>query len=362
MKNEVDILTTVDHPNIIALKEIYETDKKIYLVMELVNGTDLFDRIANTEEFSEREAATVFLQLVSGVKYLHDLDIIHRDLKPENLLVASSDTDMTEIKVADFGLSKIVGEDVTLKTACGSPYYVAPEVLNDSTYTFSADVWSCGVILYTLLCGFPPFYSENYTELFELIKRGVYDFPSPYWDNISPGAKELVSKLLVVDPEERISLQDVITHPWLLTQSGAADQIRKEHRRQKRHRRSSSDDVHHTHRHHLELHKMERARDRFKSVIIQSIEEEHAKKRGSGSISDDWFDSLDDSEFVSDDGSLSGGDAPDGTESHNHKSHHHHKDKHKEKHKEKHKDKHKEKHKDKDKKKSKDKHKSSSSR
>merc|ERR1711991_712313 len=147
-------------------------------------------------EFSEREAATVFLQLVSGVKYLHDLDIIHRDLKPENLLVASSDTDMTEIKVADFGLSKIVGEDVTLKTACGSPYYVAPEVLNDSTYTFSADVWSCGVILYTLLCGFPPFYSENYTELFELIKRGVYDFPSPYWDNISPGAKELVSKLL----------------------------------------------------------------------------------------------------------------------------------------------------------------------
>ncbi|KNC53945.1 CAMK/CAMK1 protein kinase [Thecamonas trahens ATCC 50062] len=354
MRMEVDILCQVSHPNIIALKEIYETDKKIYLVMELVDGTDLFERIANTDEFSEREAATVFLQLVSGVKYLHDLDIIHRDLKPENLLVAATDEDMTEIKVADFGLSKIVGEDVTLKTACGSPYYVAPEVLNDSTYTFSADVWSCGVILYTLLCGFPPFYSENYTELFELIKRGMYEFPTPYWDNISEGAKDLVSRLLVVDPSKRISLEDIITHPWLLRVSGAEAQIRDAHRRHHNRHRSagSSDDVHHSHRHQLHLHNMERARVRFKSVIISTIEAEQAKKRHSTS-DDSWADSQ---EYSFEDGSA---DAPDhpastsaSTSASSRTSHASDKHKHKEKHKE-----HKHKHKDKSKSKHKDKHK-----
>jgi len=153
-------------------------------------------------------------KIVSAIEYLHKQNIAHRDLKPENLLVKSVEDD-TEVKIADFGLSKIIDKDKMMQTACGTPGYVAPEVLNAEGYDKEVDMWSVGVITYILLCGFPPFYSESVPEVFEQIMKAEYDYPEEYWDEISAEAKDFIDHLLVVDVAKRLTAEQSLNHPWL---------------------------------------------------------------------------------------------------------------------------------------------------
>lgn len=211
---EIAVMNSLDHGNIVKLHEAFHCPKKVYLVMECMSGGELFDRIVEKEKYGEDMARREIKSLAEALLMCHKRDIVHRDLKPENLLY-SNDTDDAVIKLADFGLAKIIkGEDM-LKTACGTPGYVAPEILNQQPYDEKVDVWSLGVILYIILCGFPPFYHENNSALFKQIKAGAYDFPSPYWDSVSDEAKDLIARMLTVDPTKRPSMQEVLDHTWV---------------------------------------------------------------------------------------------------------------------------------------------------
>merc|ERR1712100_647202 len=203
LRIEIDILTKVKHPNIINLKEIMEDEDTLYIITELVTGGELFDKLV--------------ARMVSAIDYLHSMNIVHRDLKPENLLLKDS-SNVSEVKLADFGLSKIVSEGVQkqlMQTACGTPGYVAPEVLTADGYDKEVDLWSIGVITYILLCGFPPFYNEHLPVLFEAIMKADYDYPEDYWDEISDTAKNFIDRLLVVDPTKRMTTGEALAHPWL---------------------------------------------------------------------------------------------------------------------------------------------------
>jgi len=213
---EIEIMQQVTHPNIIQLYEVFEGGQKnVSLVMELVTGGELFDRIVEKGSYTEKDAAKCIYQLCDALNYLHAKKIVHRDLKPENLLYAKPDPDET-IKVADFGLAReVAGGGDLMKTACGTPGYVAPEILANKGYDNTAvDMWSVGVILYILLCGFPPFYEEELPALFDSILKARYDFPSPWWDNITPSAKELVKMLLELDVTKRLTAKQVMDHKF----------------------------------------------------------------------------------------------------------------------------------------------------
>jgi len=215
IQREIEIMSMVNHPNVIRLFEIYDEPKKMHLVMELVTGGELFDRIVAKGSYSEKDAATTMRTLCDALAFLHEKHIVHRDLKPENLLYQSP-ADDSPIKVADFGLARVVSGKDMMKTACGTPGYVAPEILKNQGYDSGAvDVWSAGVILYILLCGFPPFYEEELPALFDQILHARYDFPSPWWDNISKEAKDLVTKMLTVDPKKRLTAKQVTEHSWM---------------------------------------------------------------------------------------------------------------------------------------------------
>jgi len=212
---EIDIMGTIDHPNVVKLYEIFDEKSKMNLVMELVTGGELFDRIVAKSQYTEKEASDTMKTLCQALMYLHEKNIVHRDLKPENILYKDSSPE-SAIKVADFGLARIVSGKDMMKTACGTPGYVAPEILKNQGYSSGAvDVWSAGVILYILLCGFPPFYEEELPALFEQILHARYDFPSPWWDNISKEAKELIGKMLTIDPKKRITAEEVLKDPWI---------------------------------------------------------------------------------------------------------------------------------------------------
>jgi calcium/calmodulin-dependent protein kinase I len=231
LKTEVRILMNVKHPNIVNLLDVFEDDEKVYLVIEAMKGGELFDRICNDfpNGYSEKQSSVLIKKVIEAVRYLHENNIIHRDLKPENLLFSSPITEDAEIKISDFGLAKIWSGDMLVKTACGSPNYVAPEVLlNDMHgYTAACDMWSIGVILYVLLCGFCPFYDECTPALFAAITSGVYTFPSPYWDQISEDAKDIVRRLLVVNPLRRLNPDEALSHKWILNnqQNGTIPEI-----------------------------------------------------------------------------------------------------------------------------------------
>ncbi|XP_053979481.1 probable serine/threonine-protein kinase MARK-B [Hylaeus volcanicus] len=215
LASEVAILRQVCHPNIISLIAEQDTPDQLFLVMELVKGGDLFDAIAAATNFSEAEASVMIRHLASALAYLHCHHIVHRDVKPENLLVEMDGSHVRCLKLGDFGLAQVVREP--LYTVCGTPTYVAPEILAETGYGLKIDVWATGVILYILLCGFPPFVSpENeQEELFERILSGQYIFTSPHWDNISDSAKQLISNMLQTHPDLRFSAEDVLDHPWL---------------------------------------------------------------------------------------------------------------------------------------------------
>uniref|UniRef100_A0A0C3TT10 Protein kinase domain-containing protein n=1 Tax=Guillardia theta (strain CCMP2712) TaxID=905079 RepID=A0A0C3TT10_GUITC len=222
LRKEIATMHRINHRNCIRLHEVFEEQGYICLVLDLVTGGELFDRIIARGHYSEKDAAEVSRDVLQAVAYLHAQGIVHRDLKPENLLYMSNDESMPEykhIKVADFGLARCGSPDSPMRTMCGTPGYVAPEVLDPRLtaphgYGPQIDVWSIGVVLYIMLCGFPPFYSENTVTLFRQIRRGDYSFPSPYWDNISDLAKahffDLVRRMLVVDPKQRLTAQQVI--------------------------------------------------------------------------------------------------------------------------------------------------------
>eukprot|EP00834_Sanchytrium_tribonematis_P001840 NODE_48_length_31852_cov_1.054168.p7 type:complete len:605 gc:universal NODE_48_length_31852_cov_1.054168:16080-14266(-) len=214
IQSEIEILKKVEHPNIIKLYDMFETSDKIYLVMELVTGGELFDSIVERGKYTEKESAELIYQVVKGVEYLHSVGICHRDLKPENLLYYDKSKN-SRIMLSDFGLSKIFNEDQLMKTACGTPGYVAPEVLRRKGYRKEVDMWSIGVIAYILLCGYPPFYEENNAELFNQILKGKFEFDSPYWDHISNQAKNFVSRSLVVDSSRRLTIHNALCHPFI---------------------------------------------------------------------------------------------------------------------------------------------------
>jgi len=214
LQNETEILKRVNHPNIIKLVEMFDSNEFLFLVMELTTGGELFDRIVAKGCYTEDEASELVRKIVEAIKYLHDIGICHRDLKPENLLLGSADSDV-DVKIGDFGLSKIISKKMMMQTACGTPGYVAPEVLDASGYDKEVDMWSVGVITYILLCGFPPFYGDSVPKLFEQILQGSYDYPSDYWSQVSDEAIDFIDHLLVVDRELRYTAEQALAHPWL---------------------------------------------------------------------------------------------------------------------------------------------------
>ncbi|XP_039403044.1 serine/threonine-protein kinase DCLK1 isoform X2 [Mauremys mutica] len=215
IQNEVSILRRVKHPNIVLLIEEMDMPTELYLVMELVKGGDLFDAITSTNKYTERDASGMLYNLASAIKYLHSLNIVHRDIKPENLLVYEHQDGSKSLKLGDFGLATIV--DGPLYTVCGTPTYVAPEIIAEAGYGLKVDIWAAGVITYILLCGFPPFRGcgDDQEVLFDQILMGQVDFPSPYWDNVSDSAKELITMMLQVDVDQRFSALQVLEHPWV---------------------------------------------------------------------------------------------------------------------------------------------------
>lgn len=219
--NEVAILRRVQHPNVVLLVEEFNFDTELYLVMELVKGGDLFDAIAAATKFPEYEASRLVSDLASALAHLHSLRVVHRDIKPENLLVGVRGA----LKLADFGLATELPRDGSLlSTVCGTPTYVAPEILAETGYALEVDVWAMGVITYILLCGFPPFVSQtnNQDELFDQILSGRFEFMAPYWDSISASAQDLIRGMLQVDVTQRLSAVQVLAHPWLQQQGSGA--------------------------------------------------------------------------------------------------------------------------------------------
>ncbi|UKZ90201.1 uncharacterized protein TrAFT101_005229 [Trichoderma asperellum] len=241
---EVQIMRQLDHPNIVKLIEFSESKQYYYIVLELAPGGELFHQIVRLTYFSEELSRHVIVRVARALEYLHEeKGVVHRDIKPENILFnpipvipskhpkpkQPGDEDKVdegefipgyggggigEIKIADFGLSKIVWETQTM-TPCGTVGYTAPEIVKDERYSKSVDMWALGCVLYTLLCGFPPFYDESIEVLTEKVAKGQYTFLSPWWDDISKSAKDLISHLLTVDPEKRYTIREFLAHPWI---------------------------------------------------------------------------------------------------------------------------------------------------
>lgn len=217
---EIEILIATDHPNIIKIYEYYSDDINYYLITEFVSGGELYETISSWKTFDEEKAAYIFTQIVSAINYLHSKKIVHRDIKPENMLVENkvkgeNNNEMINIKLIDFGTCNYLADGKTLSLKVGSPYYIAPEVLKRN-YNEKCDIWSCGVILYIMLVGFPPFSGTNTKELLENVEKGIYSLSTPEWSKVSKEAKDVVAKMLEVDYPKRLSAQAVLEHPWMI--------------------------------------------------------------------------------------------------------------------------------------------------
>lgn len=207
LKREIAVMKLLKHPHVVRLFEVMQTLNHIYIVLELVSNGELFERIVESRRFDEDTGRKYFQQLISGLYYCHQQNIAHRDLKPENLLLDEKDN----LKISDFGLSNLQREGEELGTVCGTPNYVAPEVLSEKGYNgFMADVWSCGVILFVMLAGYLPFDDQNTNALFNKIERGDYRMSRHFTED----CKDLISKMLVVDAKKRYTLDQCIAHKW----------------------------------------------------------------------------------------------------------------------------------------------------
>jgi len=210
---EIDIMKQCDHPGIIRLYETYEDTRRIYLIFELCTGGELYDRIVQQGRFSERAAAGVMFQIFSAVAYLHARQICHRDLKPENFLFCSPSED-APLKLIDFGLATEFAPGKPLTTVCGTPGYASPEVFRGS-YSSPCDVWACGVIMYILLCGYPPFMGSDDIAVLKAVQRGKVQFDKLHWKQVSIAAQALIKSTLRLDPSRRPSATGLLTNPWL---------------------------------------------------------------------------------------------------------------------------------------------------
>ncbi|CAD8199555.1 unnamed protein product [Paramecium pentaurelia] len=215
LRIEIEILKRLDHPNIIKIYEFYQDNKNIYIVTELCTGGELFDKIQDQQAFSERKAAETMKQILSAVNYLHKSKIVHRDLKPENILYEANKPQAL-LKIVDFGTSRVFESGYKMNQKLGTPYYIAPEVL-ERKYDEKCDVWSCGVILYILLCGLPPFNGETEQEILESVREGDLTFEGEEWSQVSYEAKLLIKKMLERDPKRRISAEQAQRDPWITT-------------------------------------------------------------------------------------------------------------------------------------------------
>lgn len=234
---EIEVMLRIDHPNCVKLYEIYQTDTEIQLVMELLRGGDMFDRIKREKKLSEQNARVIMQQVCTGVKCLHDRKIIHRDLKPENiLLVHPTDSDICgpdkwAVKVGDFGRSKLFPEEarqMNTQTRCGTPGYAAPEVLLRRPYTEKIDCWGCGVLAYILLSGFPPFPLNMKSDSVRRTTSAQFKFPLKHWGNVSEEAKDFIKQMLVVDASSRMSMDQALRHPWITGNSAPATRNSRE--------------------------------------------------------------------------------------------------------------------------------------
>lgn len=219
-KKEVNVQIDLDHQHIVKLYEIFEDDFKFYLVMELCTGGELFDRISDAVDkaghgaFDETHAATYMQQILSAISYLHFQEVAHRDIKPENFLMEDSSED-AKIKVIDFGLSKRFTPGEKMLTAAGTPFYAAPEVVLGDGYDERCDVWSCGIILYILLCGYPPFSGDTDAAVLQEVVRGRFEFESPHWDDVSNAPRKLIKRMLTLDARKRPTAHVCLEDRWL---------------------------------------------------------------------------------------------------------------------------------------------------
>ena len=209
---EISIVSKLSHPSIMQVFEIFEDTTNVYIVSEYCKGGELFDIISKKGSFSEKEACLIMQQLLSGICYSHQNGIVHRDLKPENILMESKSNDLT-IKIVDWGCATQMKQKERLHETDGTSYYIAPEVLKGD-YDEKCDIWSCGVILYILLCGYAPFYGEKDEDIYQQVLKGEYDFPKEEWDHVSKEAKNLVQKMIEKDPTKRISALEALQDEW----------------------------------------------------------------------------------------------------------------------------------------------------
>ena len=212
--DEIEVLRLLHHPSIIRLFDHFEEEEYCYIVTEYLAGGELFDRIVKKTFYSEHEARDVVYTLLSTVKFCHDLGIVHRDIKPENLLLTSPDED-AHVKLADFGMAVRHTGEPSLTQRCGTPGYVAPEILLGLPYGKAVDMWSVGVVTYILLGGYPPFHDEKQSKLFKKIKKGEYEFHPEFWSAVSEEAKDLIRKLLTLNPTDRLTADQALQHSWV---------------------------------------------------------------------------------------------------------------------------------------------------
>ncbi|XP_069466756.1 calcium/calmodulin-dependent protein kinase type II subunit gamma isoform X6 [Ambystoma mexicanum] len=228
LEREARICRLLKHPNIVRLHDSISEEGFHYLVFDLVTGGELFEDIVAREYYSEADASHCIHQILESVNHIHQHDIVHRDLKPENLLLASK-CKGAAVKLADFGLAiEVQAEQQAWFGFAGTPGYLSPEVLRKDPYGKPVDIWACGVILYILLVGYPPFWDEDQHKLYQQIKAGAYDFPSPEWDTVTPEAKNLINQMLTINPAKRITADQALKHPWVCQRSTVASMMHRQ--------------------------------------------------------------------------------------------------------------------------------------
>ncbi|XP_062859048.1 calcium/calmodulin-dependent protein kinase (CaM kinase) II gamma 1 isoform X3 [Trichomycterus rosablanca] len=228
LEREARICRLLKHPNIVRLHDSIAEEGFHYLLFDLVTGGELFEDIVAREYYSEADASQCISQILESVSHIHQHDIVHRDLKPENLLLASK-MKGAAVKLADFGLAiEVQGDQQAWFGFAGTPGYLSPEVLRKDPYGKPVDIWACGVILYILLVGYPPFWDEDQHKLYQQIKAGAYDFPSPEWDTVTPEAKNLINQMLTINPAKRITAEQALKHPWVCQRSTVASMMHRQ--------------------------------------------------------------------------------------------------------------------------------------